>query len=556
MKYKVLHDNKEQDLFTRLMKVRNIEDDLERFLHPSYKEYRTDPRSIHDMEAGIDRLLYAIQHNEKIMIFGDYDVDGIMSSYVIFTFFQKFLQYKNISVRLPHRIKDGYGIKTHHIDEIAACGCSLIVTVDNGITSFEEALHAKQSGIDLVITDHHKPLDRLPEAHALINPQLNQHNWFKEVCGATVAFKVCVALAEKLITDRNIKKQLHERLLPFVSIATVADCMPLIDENRLLVKKWLQLINQKRSTIAPALRQFLAYLNIKEMDSYHIWFMIGPRLNATWRVGDPMDGLLSLLTNHPEQQLIQLQKMDDLNTERRKTQDMMIKQARELINPDRMLLVAAHESFHEWIVGIVAGRITEKHNKPSLILGVNTYDKVATWSLRGPDYFNIVEMLKTADDLLIRYGGHEQAWGMSVHLEDLDQVLERFHDYCESIIDLADLEKTTSVDTHLYEHELTNSIMDKVLSFGPYGEWNPEPLFLVENTVITHAEEVGRWERTHLKLHCKKDTIPFSVMQRGKGDTIGTIQTNQELNLIGKVKKDTFNGWFYVEGKHIIDSRL
>jgi single-stranded-DNA-specific exonuclease len=219
------------------MKVRNIEDTLDTFLDPSYETYRQSPALLNDIDTAIQRIEQAITNDEKIMIFGDYDVDGIMSSYVVYTFFTKFLNYKNISIRLPHRTRDGYGLKTNHIDDIHEQGCTLIITVDNGITSFKEVEYAHELGIDTIITDHHQAIGKVPAALAIVNPQVSPDMPFKDICGAAVAFKLCHGLAEKLITDRNLKKHMYDQLLPFVSIATVADCMPLIHENRLIVKK-------------------------------------------------------------------------------------------------------------------------------------------------------------------------------------------------------------------------------------------------------------------------------------------------------------------------------
>ncbi len=237
MQYTLLCQHPDADLFTRLMKVRNIQDNLEDFLDPNFATYRQDPHTLKDMDTALDRVMQAIEKEEKIMIFGDYDVDGIMSSYVIYTFFTKFLNYKNISIRLPHRTRDGYGLKRQHVDDIHAAECTLIITVDNGITSHDEVAYARELGIDVIITDHHQALDTIPEAVAILNPQVSPDMHFKEICGALVAFKYCLALADRYTWDREKKKEAFDRLLPFVAIATVADCMPLVHENRLLVKK-------------------------------------------------------------------------------------------------------------------------------------------------------------------------------------------------------------------------------------------------------------------------------------------------------------------------------
>jgi single-stranded-DNA-specific exonuclease len=250
------------DLITRLLHIRGISDDLDLFLNPTFAHYRQDPLLLNDIEPALTRIQRAISANEKIMIFGDYDVDGISSSWVIYTFFTRFLGYKNISIRLPHRLMDGYGIKSYHLDEIKAAGVTLVITVDNGITSVAEAKHAREIGLDMVITDHHKPLAEIPEAIAVVNPQISPNMRLKEICGAMVAFKVVNALAQRLITDRTRRDEAFHYMIPIVAIATVADCMPLIDENRLIVKYGLERINSRQG-IPESLANFIEYLNLK-----------------------------------------------------------------------------------------------------------------------------------------------------------------------------------------------------------------------------------------------------------------------------------------------------
>ncbi len=547
--YTILYDNPSEDIVTRLLKIRKIDSDPEHFLRPTYEEYRTDPFAYKDMDKAVERIIKAITDNEKIMIFGDYDVDGIMSSYILYTFITKFLGYKNISIRLPHRTKDGYGIKSKHIDEVKELGCKLIITVDNGITAINEAQHAIEQWIDMIITDHHQPLTTLPVVVALVNPHLCDFEGTKEICGAAVAFKLCLWLSEKLITDRAAKKQAHDRLLPFVAIATIADCMPLIDENRLLVKKWLEMMNTHRGKIAPSLRQMLDWLNIKQVEPFHVGFLIAPRLNATGRMASAHEGLNSLLFSDTDRQRSQLEMMDRLNQERRNMQETMVQDAVRLIDHQEMVLIAASDTFHEWIIGIVAGKLTERYNKPTLIMGVNTHEGTAVGSLRWPSYFSVIDMLTECGDLLERFGGHEQAWGLTVKLENLDKLVSRMKSYCSRTIDLDDLEKPLIVDTPLYNDELSVWTINKLFEFGPHGEGNPEPLFLLEDMIIRDAETVGKkGDASHLKLYCRTGQQDVTVMQRWKGSMIDQMPRNEPLQLIGRLKKDTYKGGFFVEG--------
>jgi single-stranded-DNA-specific exonuclease len=198
MSYKLLYENPSEPLITRLLKIRKVSDDSEMFLNPTRSSYRGDALLLNDCQIGINRIIKGMQQNEKMMIFGDYDVDGQTSSYIMYTFFHKFCNYKNVSVRLPHRVHDGYGIKVKHIEEIKNLGCSLIITVDNGITAIAEAIKAKELGIDLIITDHHQALNTLPDAFAIINPDISPDYPHRHICGAMVAFKVVLSIAKQL----------------------------------------------------------------------------------------------------------------------------------------------------------------------------------------------------------------------------------------------------------------------------------------------------------------------------------------------------------------------
>lgn len=552
MNYKILYDNTEESLIQRILNIRNVTDHHDIFLNPTYESYRQPHTTLPNIDKALERIKTAIANNEKIMIFWDYDVDGIMSSYILYTFFRKYLEYHNVSIRLPHRVNDWYGIKSYHIDEIKNDWCSLIITVDNGITSVKEMIHAKKIWIDVIITDHHQPLDVLPECIAVVNPQLWEKSTFKEVCGATVAMKLCSWLADIYWLNNWAKQSMLDEFLPFIAIATVADCMPLINENRLLVKKWLQIINEKRDTLVLGLRMMLDHLNIKKMDTYHIGYMIGPRLNATWRMDNALEGLKSFLFKEEKKILEQFAMMEQLNTDRKKLQDKMMKTAEEQIAPEKMIMTAAHEDFHEWIVWIVAWRLTEKYNKPSIIMNINKEKGIATWSLRGPHYFNIVEMLKTADHLLERYWWHEQAWWATVRLDNLDKFFEHIHNYCNEIIPEEPPKKILTVDTRIYTHELTNSSLLHLAKLWPFWQGNSEPLFLVEDAVLLRTETIGKTEKSHLKLFCQKDDQKFTVMQRGKWKKWIELPSNSTISIIGKIKEDTFNGWFYIDGKEVI----
>ena len=282
MRYQILNQDADLSLIQRLLKVRNVSDAPQDFLNPSIANYRLDPFLLNDMEKWVDRIIDAMKRKEKIMIFGDYDVDGITSSFSVYKFISYFLGYKNISIRYPNRVEDGYGLKNKHLDAMKHEGVQLIITVDNGIASVEEAKYAKELWIDMVVTDHHHALETLPDVCALINPQVSPLYPFKWLAGVGVAFKLINALLSKSTFSKEKKNQIFNYFLPIVAIGTVADVVPLVQENRVIVKRGLELMNYHPDLLPKGLQGFLNFLNLKgKIDTFHIGFVIGPRINAS-----------------------------------------------------------------------------------------------------------------------------------------------------------------------------------------------------------------------------------------------------------------------------------
>ncbi len=552
MNYKILYENSQEDLIQRLLKIRNIQDNPNNFLKPTFSNYWIDPYKLKDFEKGINKITNSIKKNERIVIFWDYDADWITWSYSLYQFFTKFLWYKNITIRLPDRMKDWYWIRKKHIKEAKEIWANLIITVDNWITALKEAKYAKEIWIEMIITDHHNPLEELPEAHSIINPQISDDYHFKWLAWVWVVFKLIIALSNKFIKKRRDKKLILNYFLPIVSIWTVADCVPLLNENRLFVKKWLELINTSQE-IPFSLRNFINFLNIKwNIDSFHIWFIIGPRLNASWRLLSPYDSLYCLLYWNPQKQIRYLEKIEETNTNRKNIQEKTFQEAEKMINWEDNILVAYGEDFHEGIIWIVSWRITEKYNKPSIVLNINNKEKTAVASLRGPEYFNIIKMLKKAEQYLERYGWHKQAWGLTVKTENLEKIIQIFQDYCKKNIKEEELEKKPQVDTEILSHEINKEKLLKIDELWPFGEWNPQPKFLIKDIIINSAQKVGKNWNWHMKLQVEKDWKKFPVLFRRKWEEIDKIEKNISKNLIGKIKKDNFNWGFFVDWEKLI----
>lgn len=544
MKYQILNQDADLSLIQRLLAVRNIADNPDQFLNPRLADYRGNPFLLNDMDKGVERIIQAMKNKEKIMIFGDYDVDGITSSFCVYKCIREFFGYQNISIMYPNRLEDGYGLKNKHLDMMKGKGVNLIITVDNGITSVVEAQYAKELGITLIITDHHHALETLPNAYALINPQVSPNYPFKGLAGVGVAFKLINALLVKSSFSPEKKNQIFQYFLPIVAIGTVADIVPLVWENRVIVKQGLEIINKKPALMPKWLAGFLEYLNLKDnVDTFHIGFVIGPRINAGGRIQSPYDSLKILLCETPEQ-LQHIEAIEAINTERRKLQDKAFRLAEKNVNPDQNFLFVCAEEFHEGIVGIVSGRITEKYNKPSAVFKIDKEKGHAVASLRGPSYFSVIEMISTASPYLQRFGGHKGAGGLTVGLEQLDTVLEIFQDYCEKNISPEDLEKITLVDTILLPHERNHEELKDVQLLAPFGEANQEPTFLLEKIKVERVETIGKNSK-HLKIYGTFGEKTIVLMIWGKGEESWLVPP--VISAIGKIKPDTFNGGYYLD---------
>ena len=556
MNHTILHSDTSTSLLDRLLEIRGVTEDRDIFLNPKLSDYRGDPFDLSDMETWTELIIETMKSGGSICIFGDYDVDGITSSYLLYHVIYHEFGYKHIKIMFPDRLKDGYWLKNSHVDQIKKDGHELIITVDNGITSIQEALYAKELWLKLVITDHHKALDELPQADALINPQVSESYHFKEICGAAVAYKLANALLKKSHLSQKQQHRIMDRLLPLVSIATVADVVPLLDENRAIVKRWLDQLT-RRKNILPSLESMLDFVNIRgPIKSHHIGFVIGPRINAGGRLATGYDSIKTLLFSGAQQHEALLA-LDDINTERKKIQKEMYTEAQKQINTEDNILIAYGEDFHPGVVGIVAWKLTEKHNKPSLVLNIDPAAKKASWSLRAPEYFDIMHMLQSIQEtstknswspILKRFWWHKQAWGISIDLDHLDELQLLLQSHCKELVTPASIQKTIKIDTLLLADERTLENLDSIQLLEPFGAANEEPVFVLQWLTLTHKEVVGKNGSWHLKLTADYDWKPIEVLYRSKWSEEDEYTIGEVYDIVGKVKFDDYKKQYYLNG--------
>ena len=551
MKYKILNESYEKTLIERLLEVRNIASNSDAFFEPTLNHTWIDPFKIDWMSKAIKHIMNSMKNNEKIMIFWDYDVDWVTASYCLYKFFRYFLKYPHVSIMYPDRQKDWYWLRNYHLDEMKNRWVQLVITVDNWITSIEEAKYAKEIWIDLLITDHHQPLNEIPDAVAVLNQNCSPGYEFKWLAWVWVAFKVIIAMLSKCNLTNERKNQIFDFFLPIVAIWTVADVVPLLWENRYIVKRWLELMNRHPDSLPKSLQWFLSYLNIKSpIDTYHIWFVIWPRINAWWRIHSPYDSLNVFLHEGNEQKEF-LDRMDAINQERKRVQDEWYKIAEKMIDLDSPILIADSPDFHEWVIWIIAWRLTEKYNKPSIVFKRDDEKWTASASLRGPNYFSVIDMLKENSNLLERFWWHQWAWWLTVKLENLNKLNRKLKSYCKKNIKESDLEKVLFVDTRINPEERTGWNFAFLEKFEPYWEWNEEPLFLFENLEVQRVERVWKNWSAHMKLYAWWWNQFLHLLFWWKGSQSDLIPS--DISVVWKIKRDTFNWWYFVDCCAIIE---
>jgi single-stranded-DNA-specific exonuclease len=489
-----------------------------------------DPYLLAGMTQAVARIKQAKEKNERVIIFGDYDVDGVTSTSILMHLFKK-LDFQ-VSYRVPHRVHDGYGMKTKFIDELAPLWVTLIITVDCGTRDVEVVKYAKQHGIDIIITDHHAVPDIIPdEAVALINPKRKDCNYpFKDLSGAGVAYKLMMAVAREYMDEISYQKYLQESI-DIAAIGTVADCMILKGENRIIVREWLKQLKKSRSKGIRALIEDKIH---EDLDADIFWFVIGPRLNAAGRMSTPYKAV-NLILNNGASLDETLREIEELNTKRKSATADFVERALEEVNPQDNIIFYHSPEIEHGIIGIVAGRLTEKYYKPSIVL-IDEGDKLIA-SCRSPEYFSIVEILERYADSFVAFGGHKQAAGFTI-------LKEKFADFESRIVaelnalDFAQYHKEILVDKSIHLDEIGFKLLESMNRFKPFGMGNPKPLFIVEDFTPEKIAFLGQG-RDHLRFDTR---YGFKVFAFGFGEYFEALRKQKSFHLIFDLSEDSWNG--------------
>lgn len=498
-----------------------------------------------------DATLLCIKHikaNNKIRIIGDYDVDGIMACFILVSAFKEL--NCNISYEIPHRINDGYGINENIVKKAADDGINLIITCDNGISAFSAVELAKQCNIDIIITDHHsikKDNDNeiLPAADYIINPHLKDCEYpFKTICGAYVAYKFILSLYENY--NKKIDISLNNNCITAAALATICDVMPLKDENRALVHKGLELL---KTTDNIGLRCLIEAnnINISEISSYHIGFIIGPSLNASGRLKSANIALKLLFTKDLKDARERALNLIEINNERKELTSVATSKAIELIEKEFIndkILIIYLEDVHESIAGIIAGRVKEYFNKPVIVLTSSDKD-IAKGSGRSTDSYNMIEELQKHDSIFIKYGGHKMAAGMSLYKNNIEKLRTVLNDAC-TLSDL-DFINTKYIDIHLPFKYIDFKFINELSKLEPFGNGNEKPIFAHNKIKILNYKIYGQNNNVvKLKLNDEYKTIIDAIYF--DNDEIfaneilyNDMYKNSELSILYYPKINTFN---------------
>ncbi|MBV6393523.1 MAG: Single-stranded-DNA-specific exonuclease RecJ [Anaerolineales bacterium] len=460
--------------------------------------HNTDPFQMTDMGIAIERILHAVERNETIAVYGDYDVDGVTATALLVEAL-KHLGANAIGY-IPNRFDEGYGLNNNALDDLKAQGVKLVVTVDCGIRSPNEAAHARTLGLDLIVSDHHHPDDdNLPPALAVINPKRHGDLYpDKDLAGVGIAYKI----AEALLSNKGGNSSLVtlNSLLDLVALGTVADLAPLVGENRVLVKKGLRQMSQTTRQGLFSLAA-VAELNLKKVNAGHIGFMLGPRLNAAGRLKEALAAFELLTTSDVFKAGELAQQLDMQNRERQRiTRDMQIR-AEEIAlsgDPDAHLLFAAHEDFNSGVVGLAASRLTEKYYRPAIVASKGADE--TRGSCRSIPEFHITDALDQCADLLVRHGGHAAAAGFTVRNEKLDELVSRLKAIAGEKLSGTELKPTLTADAEVDLSEMRPEVYEKGLKYlEPTGYGNREAAFVARNVKVKSSRTVGA-DGKHLKL--------------------------------------------------------
>ncbi len=521
------------EILAKILVNKNLtkKEDIELFMNPTRKDFH-DPFLMPDMEITVDRILKAIDNKEKIIIYGDYDADGITSITVLKSFLEE--RGLEVSSYIPNRLDEGYGLNKEAIKKIYDEGYRLVITVDCGISGIDEIEYANSLGIETLITDHHEPAEMLPNALAVVDAKRKDNKYpFNQLAGVGVVFKLIQAISIKL----NLEEKEYLKYLDIVCIGTISDIVPLVDENRVIAKLGLKLIAQTKNI---GLKALLEVIGFKEIDSTAVSFGVAPRINACGRMGNEQVALDLFLSKDYEEAKKLALKLNEYNIERQTIEKKIFDEATEKIEKDERdntCIIVGSEGWHHGIIGIVASKVTEMYFKPSILICFEGNEgKGSGRSIPG---FDLHEALMKCGDNLEKFGGHSMAVGVTVKKENFDKFKQELEEYSKNH-DVDKIVPVVNVDSELSLKNVDTDSVKSLKLLEPFGEANKMPLFLFKNLKINSIRALS--DGKHLKLTLKDDNYMINAIGFNMGELSEKYLLDDRVDVVGNLDINSFNG--------------
>ena len=508
------------------------EEQIKKFLQPKRSDFY-NPYGMPDMEIAVTRILEAIKNQEKTIIYGDYDVDGITSVTVL----KKFLEERGLKagVYIPNRLDEGYGLNKEAMKKIAEQGYTLMITVDCGISAIEEVAYANELGIETIITDHHEPGDEIPKALAVVDAKRKDSTYkCRNLAGVGVVYKLIQAISIKL----NLEEKEYLKYLDIVCIGTISDIVPLTDENRVIVKLGLKLVQQTKNL---GLKSILESTGYNKIDSITISFGVAPRINACGRMGHQEEALNLFLSEDINEVDRFTQKLNEYNKERQEIEKKIFSDALNQIEKERLdqknTITLMGKNWHHGVIGIVASKITEMYFKPSILLceeGEN--GKGSGRSIPG---FDLYEALTECKEEIYRFGGHSMAVGLTVSKEKFEEFKKQFEKIAEEK-HIEEIVPILKIDSQIDLDEINKEMIESLKQLEPFGEENKTPLFLFKNLKIDSIRALT--EGKHLKLTVKANKNIVNAIGFNLGELVNLYKIGDKIDIVGNIEVNSFNG--------------
>ncbi len=525
----------------KILLNRGLKDEksITKFINPRLSNIY-NPFEIKDMEKAVERTLQAIKNSEKILIYGDYDVDGVTSTVLLTKTLT--LLGSSPSFYIPHRIDEGYGLNQLAIGNILKKKVDLIITVDCGISSFEEIKFINDNKVDIIVTDHHQPDDTLPDAYAIINPNREDDTYpFSQLAGVGVTYKFCHALLKKSNFPEDKAKQFLRSHLDIVAMGTVADIVPLIDENRIFVKHGLQQIPNTNNIGLSELLKLLS-LNNKTIDTFSIGYIIAPRLNAAGRTSHSKISVEFLLTEDKIKGRKLSLVLDNFNKERKLIEETILKEAIKNIEDEEIhlknkIIITHSDNWHLGVIGIVASKLVDTYNRPVIIL--QKQENELKGSARSINSFNILNAIHHCKHILIRYGGHRYAAGLTLEYKNLKEFISLINEYADENLKDTDLTQELNIDCEIPFSEIDTKLLKDLTMLEPFGTGNPEPIFTTNH--ITILTEPKLLKDKHIKLLLKQGNCTFPAIGFSMPEKYQQITKAKTIDIAFTPKFDYYN---------------